>query len=162
MNVDIRKSIRSCAQTANSTIPVDFLTSTTNFLGAWNTHLSANHLSQIPASGIMTQLVEDYMVLSYSKQGFHNTYNGYQYQNRKITFDFGVAQGNVTIPQPTFTLRPTADPVANWVQLAGIVGEANFLTNHQTAEIPSAHWPQEELPDQFNSILSTWLTAQGL
>lgn len=68
-----------------------------------------------------------------------------------------MAQGNLTLSQPTFTLRPTADPVANWVELAVTVEEAKYLTNHQTAEIPTAHWPHEELPDQFNSILATWL-----
>jgi soluble epoxide hydrolase / lipid-phosphate phosphatase len=157
MDVDIRKSIRSCAQTAKSNIPAEFLTHTTDFLGPWNKFLAANNSQQIPSSGIMSQVVEDYMVYSYKKQGFYNTYNGYQSLNRKISFDFGVAQGNLTLSQPTFTLRPTADPVSNWVELASTVGEAKFLTNHQTAEIPSSHWPQEELPDQFNSILSTWL-----
>lgn len=157
MDADIRKSIRSCAQTAKSGVPTDFLIPTTNFLGPWNTYLAAHNLKEIPASGIMSQVVEDYMVYSYKKQGFHNTYNGYQSLNRKISFDFGVAQGNLTLPQPTFTLRPTSDPVADWVALAETVHESSFLTNHQTAELPTSHWPHEEMPDQFNKILSDWL-----
>ncbi|KAE9962094.1 hypothetical protein BLS_000843 [Venturia inaequalis] len=159
MNADIRKSIRSCAQTAKSGVPADFLVSTTSFLGPWNAYLAANNLTQIPASGIMSQVVEDYMVYSYSKQGFYNTYNGYQYLNRKTTFDFGVAQGNLTIPQPTFTLRPTADPVADWIALAVRVREADYLPMHQTAEIATSHWPHEEKPDEFNKILSDWLIS---
>ncbi|QDS69463.1 hypothetical protein FKW77_006186 [Venturia effusa] len=157
MNADIRKSIRSCAQTAKSGVPADFLTPTTNFLKPWNNYLAAKNLTQIPASGIMSQVVEDYMVDSYKKQGFYTTYNGYQSLNRKISFDFGVAQGNLTIPQPTFTLRPTSDPVADWVALAETVHESNFLTNHSTAELPTSHWPHEEMPNEFNKILSNWL-----
>jgi soluble epoxide hydrolase / lipid-phosphate phosphatase len=73
MNDDVRSSIRSCAQTANSTIPEDFLTRQDVFLQPWKNFEKAKNLSQIPFSGIMTKLVEDYMVMSYKKQGFYNS-----------------------------------------------------------------------------------------
>jgi soluble epoxide hydrolase/lipid-phosphate phosphatase len=86
-------------------------------------------------------------------------FNGYQTGNRKRSHDHEVEQGNFTITTPTFTLFPTKDPVADWEGLAKQVGEAKWLKNHKTATLPTAHWPQEELPAQFNRILRDWLTS---
>jgi len=106
-------------------------------------------------------------------------FNGYQYGNRKLTYDFNVAQGNFTLDQPTFTLFPTKDPVADWQAFAAQINASSFLTNQRNTvsarfslagsecewpqnantvqTIETAHWPQEEKPDQFNSILREWL-----
>ncbi|KAF2400293.1 alpha/beta-hydrolase [Trichodelitschia bisporula] len=157
LNADIRSAIRSCAQMGNSTTPKDFLQRNDTFLGPWREFEKTNNLKEIPFSGIMSRQVEDYMVASYQKQGFYTTFNGYQYGNRKLTFDFEKAQGNSSLPQPTFTLFPTKDPVADWQGLADQVKSSAFLKNYRTATIPTAHWPHEEAPDQFNLILSQWL-----
>ena len=73
LNANIRSAIRSCAQIATSVLPPTFLQLTTSFLQPWWDWLKANHLTQIPFSGIMTPCVEDYMVASYQKQGFFNS-----------------------------------------------------------------------------------------
>ena len=94
--------------------------------------------------------------------------------NRQLTYEHEVKQGNYTLPQPTFTLYPTKDPVADWVAFANQIKSSTFLKRHFNAvsklqiktirplltisqTIPTAHWPQEELPKQFNSILKEWL-----
>ena len=73
LNADVRQSIRSCAQTADSKVPSDFLHPVDTFLGPWEEFEQENGLTEIPASGIMNQEVEDYMVESYQKQGFYNS-----------------------------------------------------------------------------------------
>ena len=65
---------------------------------------------------------------------------------------------NYTLSQPTFTLFPTADPVADWEALYKAAGSESSLKNHATANIATAHWPQEEKPEQFNAILTRFLT----
>jgi len=157
MNADIRASIRSCALTANSSFPPTFLQPNDTFLKPWKDYEDANNLSEIPISGIMSSEVEDYMVAQYTKQGFYNTYNGYQTGNRYLSWEFEQSQGNYTLSQPTFTLFPTSDIVADWIALANDVKASSFLLNHQNTTIPSSHWPQEEMPDQFNAILMKWL-----
>jgi hypothetical protein len=73
LNANVRSAIRSCAQIATSVLPPTFLQLTTSFLQPWWDWLKANHLTQIPFSGIMTPCVEDYMVESYEIQGFFNS-----------------------------------------------------------------------------------------
>jgi len=73
MDADPRSAIRSCAQVGNSTLPKDFLKRTDTFLGPWTEFEQAHGLKEIPFSGIMTEKVEDYMVMSYKKQGFYNS-----------------------------------------------------------------------------------------
>lgn len=73
LNADIRKSLRSCYQTAKSTIPADFLTENNTFLGPWNTFLQQHKLKQIPFSGLVSHALEDYLVEQYSIQGFYNS-----------------------------------------------------------------------------------------
>jgi soluble epoxide hydrolase/lipid-phosphate phosphatase len=73
MDADIRSSIRSCAHIANSTLPKDFLQHNDTFLGPWKAFQTSNGLKEIPISGIMDPVVEDYMVQAYSKQGFYNS-----------------------------------------------------------------------------------------
>ncbi|KAK2768283.1 hypothetical protein FQN54_000136 [Arachnomyces sp. PD_36] len=157
LDADPRSAIRSCAQVADSQVPEDFLLRNDTFLGPWEEFQEENGLDEIPFSGIMDEVVEDYMVKAYSKGGFYNTFNGYQHENRRFTYEFETSQGNFTLPQPTFTLYPTIDPVADWEELAVQLGSASFLLDHYNATIPSAHWPHEELPDQFNEILADWL-----
>ncbi|KAK2782760.1 hypothetical protein FQN53_009621 [Emmonsiellopsis sp. PD_33] len=157
LDADPRSAIRSCAQVADSVLPKDFLQRNDTILQPWIEFQEQNGLDEIPFSGIMSPKVEDYMVESYSKQGFYNTFNGYQYGNRKLTYDFEMSEGNATLPQPTFVLFPTKDPVSDWVALAEQVHASAFLLNHYNATVETAHWPHEELPDQFNEILSEWL-----
>ncbi|KAF2668750.1 alpha/beta-hydrolase [Microthyrium microscopicum] len=152
-----RWAIRSCAQVADSQLPADFLTKTDTFLGPWRQYVESHQIERIPFSGIMTQEVEDYMVESYKKQGFYNTFNGYQMGNRKRTYDHEVAQGNYTLSVPTFALYPTRDPVSNWEDFAKQVKAASFLKNHYNTTIATAHWPHEEKPEEFNRILRQWL-----
>lgn len=73
MDADPRSAIRSCAQVADSKVPEAFLKDQTSFLGAWRAANAAADRSDIPASGIMSRKVEDYMVASYRKQGFYNS-----------------------------------------------------------------------------------------
>lgn len=66
-------ALRSVAQVANSIIPSEFLRDETSFLEPWFQYDAENNLTQIPFSGIMTPLVEDYMVDLYSTQGFYHS-----------------------------------------------------------------------------------------
>lgn len=133
LDADPRNAIRSCAQVADSKVPKKFLVDQTSFLGAWREANKQANRTDIPASGIMSQKVEDYMVASYKKQGFYNTFNGYQRRNRYDTWQFERAQGNYTISQPTFVLYQTKDPVADWAGVALALGSYKFLTNHYNA-----------------------------
>ncbi|KAK5994734.1 Epoxide hydrolase A-like protein [Cladobotryum mycophilum] len=157
MDADPRNGIRSCAQIATSEVPEHFLKDQTSFLQSWYEDNKKNGRKDIPFSGIMSQEVEDYMVASYQKQGFYNTFNGYQRRNRYDTYQFERAQGNYTLSQPTFSLYPTKDPVANWAMVASVLGSAKWLTNHYNATIDTAHWPHEETPDAFDAIFKEWI-----
>jgi hypothetical protein len=53
--------------------------------------------------------------------------------NRQLTFQFETKQGNYTLPQPTFTLFQTRDPVADWAGFAGQVKSYAFLKNYRNA-----------------------------
>jgi len=70
LNANIRAAIRSCAQSSQSKIPLDFLQRTNSFLQPWWDFLKQHYMSEIPLSTIMTEDVETYMVESYQKQGF--------------------------------------------------------------------------------------------
>jgi len=48
-----------------------------------------------------------------------------------LTYDFNVVQGNFTLNQPTFTLFPTKDPVADWEAFAAQIKASSFLTNQR-------------------------------
>ncbi|KAK7211760.1 hypothetical protein V2G26_018938 [Clonostachys chloroleuca] len=157
LDSDPRSAIRSCAQVANSTVPSDFLVDRESFLNAWYKANEEAGRDEIPFSGIMTKEVEDYMVASYQKQGFYNTFNGYQEPNRKLTWEFEHNQGNFTIRQPTFALYPTKDPVADWAAVAEQLGSAHYLTNHYTATLETAHWVHEEKPAEFDAIFREWV-----
>lgn len=73
LDADPRSAIRSCAQVLDSEIPDDFLRRNDSFLGAWEDFQNENNLTEIPFSGIMSKLVEEYMVREYEKQGFYNS-----------------------------------------------------------------------------------------
>ncbi|KAK5994760.1 Cytosolic epoxide hydrolase 2-like protein [Cladobotryum mycophilum] len=157
MDADPRSVIRATSQIATSEIPADFLRNQTSFLGPWKVDNEKHNRTEIPFSGIMSQKVENYMVESYKKQGFFNTYNGYQQKNRYETWQFERAQGNYTIPQPTFSLYPKNDPVADWATFATILGSYNFLPNHHNATIATGHWPHEERATEFDAIFRQWI-----
>src|SRR5436305_265487 len=70
LDADPLDAIRSCARTAAAAPPKDFLTKNTTFLGPWRAQNIKEGRVQIPASGIMTPLVEKYMVDAYRVQGF--------------------------------------------------------------------------------------------
>lgn len=150
LNEDPRNAVRSCAQVANSEVPGKFLKDQSTFLGAWREENLKYNRTNIPSSGVMSKKVENYMVESCEKQGFYNStydrlgfirciayrnlaFNGYQRRNRYDTWRFERAQGNYTLDQPTFSLYPTKDPVADWAMVASALGSANFLTNHYNA-----------------------------
>jgi soluble epoxide hydrolase/lipid-phosphate phosphatase len=73
LDADPRASIRSCAQVASSKVPATFLARNDTFLGPWKEFMRSLGLKEVPFSGIMSRLVEDYMVMSYKKQGFYNS-----------------------------------------------------------------------------------------
>lgn len=50
--------------------------------------------------------------------------------NRNLTYQFEIGQGNFTLPQPTFSLFMTKDPVANWEEFAGQIASSAFLKDH--------------------------------
>ncbi|KAF1988961.1 alpha/beta-hydrolase [Aulographum hederae CBS 113979] len=157
LDADARQSIRSCARLGDDKIPADFLTKTDTFLGPWETFDAQQGVGEIPASGIMSGVVEDYMVASYKKQGFYNTFNGYQLGNQAAQMQFAASNGSSILQQPTFTLYPTKDPVADWEALATVANSAANLRDTGSATIATAHWPQEEQPEEFNRILEGFL-----
>lgn len=73
LDADPRSAVRSCAQVADSRVPEEFLRRNDTFLGPWVEFEQENNLTEIPFSGIMTEVVEDYMVEAYEKQGFYNS-----------------------------------------------------------------------------------------
>jgi hypothetical protein len=73
MDADVRGTIRSVARTNTTAPPIEFLRQKTTFLGPWKDHIQTKNQKEIPASGIMSQVVEDYMVESYKKQGFYTS-----------------------------------------------------------------------------------------
>ena len=73
LDSDVRAAIRSCAHVGDSVLPAQFLKKVDSFLGPWREFNKANGLEEIPVSGIMSKVVEDYMVESYEKQGFYNS-----------------------------------------------------------------------------------------
>jgi soluble epoxide hydrolase/lipid-phosphate phosphatase len=157
MNSSIRDTIRAVSQTASSPNPPNNLAAQDSFLGPWREYVKENNLTGIPFSGIMNEATEDYMVDSYSKQGFFNTFNGYQRLNRNLTYQFDHTQGNFTINQPTFLVYPTKDPVADWEAVGIAVKQDRFLPNLFNATLPTAHWAHEELPEQYNALFKEWV-----
>jgi hypothetical protein len=83
---DPLNAIRSCAQVADSQLPPTFLQLNNSFLKPWYDFIKAKRLRNIPASGIMTDVVEKYMAKSYKKQGF---YNSKSTVSGSISSDFG-------------------------------------------------------------------------
>jgi hypothetical protein len=73
MDADVRGTIRSVSRNNRTAPPTEFLRQNDTFLGPWKDHIKKMNLKEIPASGIMSQVVEDYMVDSYKKQGFYNS-----------------------------------------------------------------------------------------
>jgi soluble epoxide hydrolase / lipid-phosphate phosphatase len=64
LNEDVRRTLRSTLRTANNPPPKAFLTSTTDFFGAFDRDLD------LPPIAFLTPDEEDYMVEQYSIQKF--------------------------------------------------------------------------------------------
>jgi len=97
------------------------------------------------------------MVGEFSKQGFNYTLQFYTYHNRYESWRVTHEQGNHTIPQPALFIAPLADPVADWIVVAGILQSEKFIPNLTTKTIDTEHWPHLEAPEEFNKILNEWL-----
>ncbi|KZS93335.1 alpha/beta-hydrolase [Sistotremastrum niveocremeum HHB9708] len=151
LNRDIRRSLRSTYRSIDSPRPKAALMSDTSFLDAWKEY------DIIPPSSLLSANEEDYIVEQYSIQQFDNTLQFYTHTNRLQSHAFSHDQGNFTISQPTLSIYPTEDPVANWHVVAGMLQSDKFLANHRTEAVRSAHWPQLEAPETFNRLLWSWL-----
>ena len=53
-------------------------------------------------------------------------------QNKYASWEFAQAQGNHTLPQPTLSILPTEDPVADWVLAAKLMKSAELIPNLTT------------------------------
>jgi len=151
LNRDIRRSLRATYRTVDSAPPEAFLVSRTSFLDAWSEY------DTIPPSPFFSEEEENYIVEQFSIQGFDNTLQFYTHGNRLQSHNFDHDQGNFTIEQPSLSIYPTEDPVANWIIVSGILKSAQFLPNHRIETLRAAHWPQLESPAIFNSFLRSWL-----
>ncbi|EIN04290.1 alpha/beta-hydrolase [Punctularia strigosozonata HHB-11173 SS5] len=155
LDADVRRTLRSTHRTIDSPSADAFLTSRTDFLGAY-----AN-LNEIPPIPYMTPDEEDYLVEQYSIQGFKNTVQFYQDANRYATWQGAHEQGNFTIPQPVLAILPTKDRVADWVLFSERLGVAKWIPSLTQKTVESSHWPHLERPDDVNGILREWLGGLG-
>ena len=93
LEVDVRRTIRAGYRHSNFTAPDAFLTSSTSFLTPYDgiqarqkpkSNLIRPALnctfSQLSRSPLMTQEEEDYLVEQYTKSGFKNSLQFYQYK----------------------------------------------------------------------------------
>ncbi|KAG1840929.1 Alpha/Beta hydrolase protein [Suillus subalutaceus] len=148
LNKDIRRSLRATLRTVNSAPPDSFLTSTSNYLSAYD---------NIPPIPFFTSSDEEYFVERFSIQKFDHTLIFYTRGNRYGTWESTQAQGNYTIPQPVLSVLPLNDPVADWVFAAKYLKSAEFLPRLTTKTMEGAHWPHLEHPQVFNGLLRAWL-----
>ncbi|EPS99751.1 hypothetical protein FOMPIDRAFT_1050327 [Fomitopsis schrenkii] len=154
LDADIRRTLRATLRTTVDPPPKAFLTSTKDFLGAWD---GVKEIGSIP---FFTPDEEDYWVEQYSKQGFKNTLQFYTPENQKGSWEFIRDQGNYTIPQPVLSILPESDPVADWAKVYKLLGSADFLPNSDLQLMPGGHWLHLEHPATFNYFVKKWL--QGL
>ncbi|KDQ11514.1 hypothetical protein BOTBODRAFT_135565 [Botryobasidium botryosum FD-172 SS1] len=152
LDKDIRRTLRATLRTVASPPPDAFLTSETDFLGAYNG-------TDIPPIPFFSQEEEDYFVEQYSIQRFEHTLQFYTNASRYGTFEYAKNFGNPNITVPALSILPTEDPVANWSSLAEYLGSANYIANLKTVEIAAAHWVQLEKPAEVNQALREWLTS---
>jgi len=149
LNKDIRRSIRSIYRTIESPPPKQFLTSSQDFLGAYD--------NEIMPSTCLTQEEEDYLVEQYKLQGFDHTLQFYTHKNRIESHSFSHNQGNFTIKQPVLAIYPSEDPVADWLAISKLLQSDSFIPNLTTELIRAQHWPQLESSVEFNNIIKKWL-----
>jgi hypothetical protein len=105
LDADPLNAIRSCAQVADSQLPSTFLQLSTSFLKPWYDLIKGKKLRDIPASGIMTDVVEKYMVKSYKKQGFYNSERSRRKVNANADSLQRISDGQ---PQPDLPVRDQA------------------------------------------------------
>jgi len=153
LNTDIRRTLRSTLRTVASPPPADFLLSNSSYLAGWQ------NVSTIPPIPFFCPTEEDYWVSQYGIQGFNYTLEFYTNPNRLASYTFANSQGNETIPQPTLSILPTQDPVADWVAAASILKSASFLPNLTQSTLPGAHWVHLEFPDQVNAQIRKFLST---
>ncbi|KAJ7618451.1 Alpha/Beta hydrolase protein [Roridomyces roridus] len=163
LDKDIRRSLRAVFRTHASPPPDAFLQSQTEFLGAWA------DVAEIPPMPFFTPEEEDYLVEQFSIQGFqysksaifspqNNESSKYDSdQNRRASWAFANAQGNHTIPQPTLSVLPTQDAVADWALASKIMKSTDYLPNLQTELMDGSHWCHIEHSETFNAIARKWL-----
>jgi len=148
---DIRRTLRSVYRTAATKPPAKFLTSTENFLDAYE---EGGLETRIP---FFNKIEEDYLVKVYSVQGFKNSLQFYTHGGRYRSWEFAHNQGNHTIPQPALFIQPSEDTVADWGKVSLIAGSAQFIPQLETVVLATSHWPQLEQPREFNAALRSWL-----
>lgn len=151
----VRRTLRATYRSASSPPPSTFLTTRTYLEGY-------KDIDVIPPIPFMSSIEEDYLVEQYELQGFRNSLQFYTHGNRYGTWAFDHEQGNLTIPQPALFIPPTDDPVANWHDVATIIGSASFFKNLRVEPMSTHHWPHLEKPVEFNQILQNWLLSLGL
>ncbi|KZO94098.1 alpha/beta-hydrolase [Calocera viscosa TUFC12733] len=153
LDSDIRRTLRGTLRSVQSPPPAAFLTSTTSFMEAWA------DVADIPAIPFMTEDEEDYMVESYTYQGFGKTLQFYTNGNRYGSYLFQSKQGNFSLAQPALWIVPTQDPVADWLEVDQLLHSDQWFSNLTVKKVSTAHWPQLEQPAEFNSALSEWLSS---
>ncbi|KAF7318160.1 Epoxide hydrolase [Mycena chlorophos] len=149
---DIRRTVRATLRDKASPPPEGFLKSDKTFLGAWD------DVAEIPPVPFFTPNEEDYFVEQYEIQKFAYTLQYYTNENRELTWSYAKEQGNYTLPQPTLSLLPTADVVADWALLLQIVKSDDFLPKGKTEYMDGGHWCHIEFPETANKIIRAWLT----
>ncbi|KAG8705818.1 hypothetical protein FRC09_002744 [Ceratobasidium sp. 395] len=148
---DIRKTLRAVFRTSKTVPPAKFLTSTENFLDAYE---EGSLDERIP---FFNKFEEDYLVKVYGVQGFKNSLSFYTHGGRYRSWEFAHNQGNHTIPQPALFIQPSKDSVADWGKVSALAGSAKFIPQLETVVLETSHWPQLERPAEFNAALRTWL-----
>nr|GAT47192.1 alpha/beta-hydrolase [Mycena chlorophos] len=149
---DIRRTVRATLRDKASPPPEGFLKSDKTFLGAWD------GVAEIPPVPFFTPNEEDYFVEQYEIQKFAYTLQYYTNENRELTWSYAKEQGNYTLPQPTLSLLPTADVVADWALLLQLVKSDDFLLKGKTEYMDGGHWCHIEFPETANKIIRAWLT----
>ncbi|KZV87944.1 alpha/beta-hydrolase [Exidia glandulosa HHB12029] len=149
---DVRRSLRSVYQDVAHPPPKAFLTSSTDFLKAYD----GEPLDQrIP---FLNEKEEDYLVQAYERSGFLNTLQFYTHPFRFGSHEYASKEGRKIIDEPTALIYPDADPVVeDWAAAMELLHTRSFVTNLTLFKVHAAHWPQLENPVAFNEALRQWL-----
>ncbi|KAF8906764.1 Alpha/Beta hydrolase protein [Gymnopilus junonius] len=151
LDKDIRRTVRATLRTVDSPAPDDFLKSDKSFLAAWD------GFDEVPPAPFFTAEEEDYFVEQYSIQGYKHTIQFYFDENQYLSWKHVHSQENYTIPQPVLAIYPTADPVADFAEMANLMKSADYLPNLTIEILHGSHWIQLENPREFNEAVRRWL-----